>query len=196
MTGNMDMPVYAGAGLVLNASPNPTGLMNQWIKAAKAGVTMHQQMLEKDALGNLSVELDELGLDSLEVDEASVGQEPLNTLVGSAQRIEQTLYAPVRFRTSESTWWAMVDSGAQVSIISTGLLDHLSLLDTKGFRVFPSAFTVSGFTGGDRLNMPIVEVEMRLGVRGGEERWQKVQLAVLETMQYKFILGMDMLQPL
>lgn len=41
-------------------------------------------MLEKDALGNLSVELDELGLDSLEVDEASVGQEPLNTLVGSA----------------------------------------------------------------------------------------------------------------
>lgn len=42
MTGNMDMPVYAGAGLVLNASPNPTGLMNQWIKAAKAGVTMHQ----------------------------------------------------------------------------------------------------------------------------------------------------------
>lgn len=102
----------------------------------------------------------------------------------------------MRFRTSESTWWAMVDSGAQVSIISTGLLDHLSLLDTKGFRVFPSAFTVSGFTGGDRLNMPIVEVEMRLGVRGGEERWQKVQLAVLETMQYKFILGMDMLQPL
>lgn len=37
---------------------------------------------------------------------------------------------------------------------------------------------------------------MRLGVQGGEERWQDVQLAVLETLQYKFIVGMDILSPL
>lgn len=78
----MDMPVYAGAGLVLNASANPTGLMNSWIKAAKAGVALHQQTLEKTALGNLSAELDDFGVESLEVEEASVGSATLNTLVG------------------------------------------------------------------------------------------------------------------
>lgn len=50
----------------------------------------------------------------------------------------------------------MVDSGAQVSIISTGLLEYLGLMDSPEFKAYPSAFTVSGFTGGDRLNMPIV----------------------------------------
>lgn len=42
MSGNMDMPVYAGAGLVLNAASDPTALMNKWIQAAKSGVALHQ----------------------------------------------------------------------------------------------------------------------------------------------------------
>lgn len=138
-----------------------------------------------------------MGLESLEVDEAGVQQVgTLNALVGSAQKIQQTLYAPVRFLSSESTWWGMVDSGAQVSIISSGLLEHLRLMETRDFKAYPSAFTVSGFTGGEKLNMPIVELWMRLGVRGEDERWQMVHLAVLNTAQYKFIIGMDILSPL
>ena len=67
---------------------------------------------------------------------------------GTAPRAADVLYFPVRFTTSEETWWAMADSGAQVSLISTGIVGYLGLIDSEGARMLPSKFTVSGFQGG------------------------------------------------
>ena len=105
------------------------------------------------------------------------------------------MYAPVQFPTDGRTWWAMIDTGAQVSIISAGIVEYLGLLDSEGVKCYPSSFTVSGFDGSSKLKMPIMEVWMRMGTKGGDERWEKIQLAVLDTQRYKLILGRDFIKP-
>ncbi len=73
----------------------------------------------------------------------------------------------------------MVDIGAQVSLISSGLVTYLGLLDSEGAKMLPTNFTVSGYDGGSRARLPILEVWMRFGTRGDNIRWERVQLTVL-----------------
>lgn len=185
MVGHMDIPVHAATGLILNSAADPTGLMKAWMSAAKQGVDAHRTAMDKEALGVLGMELEEelgeVGVESLEIHEVaeSEGEEEnlacVNAMVGEGAVVRQTLYVPVRFSTDPTnTWWAMVDTGAQISIISSGLVEHLRLLNSEGVKAYPPAFTVSGFTGGDRLSMPILEVFLRFGTRGGDERWERV----------------------
>ncbi len=61
--------------------------------------------------------------------------------------------------------------------------------------MLPSRFTVSGYDGGARAQLPVLEVWMRFGARGDNIRWERVQFAVLSSEQYKLLIGMDMLKP-
>ena len=45
------------------------------------------------------------------------------------------------------------------------------------------------------MNLPILEAWLRFGTRGDDLRWERVHLTVLHSVQYKLILGMDILQP-
>ena len=114
---------------------------------------------------------------------------------GGPANVAETLWAPIKFSTTPATYWAMIDTGAQVSLISTGLIAHLGLLDSEGARTMPSGFRVSGFDGQAREPMPIIEVWMRFGARGGNIRWDKVHLACVSSPACKIILGIDVLKP-
>lgn len=68
-----------------------------------------------------------------------------------------------------------------MSIISSGLVAYLGLLDSEEVAAYNPAFTVTGFSGGEKLQMPVLETWLRLGTRGGDERWERMQFAVLDT---------------
>ena len=68
-------------------------------------------------MGALGVELEELGVECLELNEVPADDVgiPVNALVDtelSEARVQDTMYAPVQFPTDARTWWAMVDTGA------------------------------------------------------------------------------------
>ena len=43
--------------------------------------------------------------------------------------------------------------------------------------------------------MPILVSWLRMGTKGDDLRWERVHFAVLDSSQYKLILGLDILQP-
>ena len=63
---------------------------------------------------------------------------PMATTSEGSARVTFTLFCPVLFATSNKVWWAMVDSGAQVSLISSGLVAYLGLLDEESAQAYPS----------------------------------------------------------
>jgi hypothetical protein len=115
------------------------------------------------------------------------------TLHQAAER-KNMLFCPVQFEGSTDTWWCMVDTGPERSIISSGLVAHLGLLDREGTTVHASNFTVSGYDKGQGRSMPIIATWMRMGTRGDDLRWEKVMFVVLPTDAYKLLLGMDFLE--
>jgi hypothetical protein len=104
------------------------------------------------------------------------------------------LFCPVQFEDSADTWWCMVDTGAECSIISSGLVAHLGLLDKEGTSIHASDFTVSGYDKGEGRKMPIIAVWMRMGTRGDDLRWEKIMFVVLPSEDYKLLMGMDFLE--
>jgi hypothetical protein len=56
-------------------------------------------------------------------------------------------------------YWGLVDTGAQVSIISSGLANHLNLIAPDGSNLERSPFRVSGYNG-DSTYLPIITVSM------------------------------------
>lgn len=120
---------------------------------------------------------------------------PLNVLPSDPQE-RAVGYAPVKFEGNMDTYWALVDTGAQVSVISAGLASYLGLYQADMSNVLPSPFEVSGFNGKSSY-MPILELQLRLGARGYEDdRWVTAHMCILDTNAYKLILGVDLLRPL
>ena len=78
-------------------------------------------------------------------------------------------YIPLRFPSVQGTLWGLVDTGAQVSVISAGLASFLGLLSPDMSNLAPSPFSVTGYNG-TRSYMPLIEVTVRFGVFGGPER--------------------------
>ena len=71
----------------------------------------------------------------------------------------------------------------------------MELLDAEGADVQASTFSVVGFDGSKCTGMPILAAWMRMGTKGDDLRWERVHFAVLDSPQYKLILGLDILQP-
>ena len=97
-------------------------------------------------------------------------------------RVTFTLFCPVLFATSDRVWWAMVDSGAQVSLISSGLMAYLGLLDEQTTQAYPSSFSVVGFDGERKMQLPILEVWIRMGTQGDQLRWERIHFTVLHSI--------------
>jgi Aspartyl protease len=119
----------------------------------------------------------------------------VNPLTVGGQRPRYVGYMPVKFDASEDVWWALVDTGAQVSVISAGLASYLDLYCQDMSNVFPASFAVKGYNEASTY-MPVLETRLRVGAHGNEERWMPVHLCVLDTNMYKLIIGVDILHEL
>lgn len=105
-------------------------------------------------------------------------------------------YVPLTFPHAEDlTFWGLVDTGAQVSVISAGLANYLNLIQEDFSNVSATPFQVSGYNG-TKSYMPTITTTLRLGRFGGDERAVTVQLCVLDSNEYKIILGVDILSKL
>ena len=129
----------------------------------------------------------------VELAESDVVVNPLTT--GEQPAARKVGYMPVKLGSWDEVWWALVDTGAQVSVISAGLASYLELYPPDMGNVHPVGFTVSGYNGTSSY-MPVLETRLRLGARGGEERWIAVHLCILDTNAYKLIVGIDLLDRL
>ena len=79
-------------------------------------------------------------------------------------------YVPLTFPHAENlTFWGLVDTGAQVSVISAGLANYLNLIQEDFSNVSATPFQVSGYNG-TKSYMPTITTTLRLGKFGGDER--------------------------
>ena len=62
-------------------------------------------------------------------------------------------------------------------------------------NVHPASFSVTGYNGTSSY-MPVLQTEVRLGARGGEERQISMHFCVLDTNNYKLIIGVDVMNKL
>ena len=148
----------------------------------------------------------ELDADMLEIEDHHTGEvnavdtsvssavlNPLNTT--DTARPRYVGYMPMKLGRAPEVYWALVDTGAQVSVISAGLAAYTDLYAPDGSNVFPASFAVSGYNG-TKSYMPVLQAPVRLGARGGAERELEMHLCILDTNTYKFIVGVDLLHQL
>ena len=62
-------------------------------------------------------------------------------------------------------------------------------------NVMPASFGVSGYNS-TASYMPVLQTTVRLGARGGQERYMQMQFCVLDSNAYKLIVGVDLLNKL
>ena len=79
-----------------------------------------------------------------------------------------------------------------MSVISAGLAAYTELYASDLSNVYPASFAVAGYNG-TRSYMPVLQAPVRLGNRGGEERNIQMHLCVLDSNDYKLIIGVDLL---
>lgn len=65
----------------------------------------------------------------------------------SADTVDQTLYVPILFPNCDQPQWALVDSGAQVSLITTTCAKYCNLVDPQYQNVVASNLRVGGING-------------------------------------------------
>lgn len=80
---------------------------------------------------------------------ADVGQlEEANlAAANSSNSVSQTLYAPVLFPGCSEPQWALIDTGAQVSLITTTCAKFCNLVDEKYQNILASDLKVGGING-------------------------------------------------
>ena len=105
-------------------------------------------------------------------------------------------YIPLRFPSApDLTYWGLVDTGAQVCVVSAGLANYLGLLAPDLSNVTATPFTVKGYNDVTTY-MPALTTTMRLGSHGGPERLINVQMCVFSSNEYKILIGSDLLDKL
>ena len=115
---------------------------------------------------------------------------PLTTKEGITSRYVG--YLPLKLGNNQELFWALADTGAQVSVISAGLAAYLNLYREDMSNVHPATFSVTGYNGTSSY-MPVLETTVRLGARGGSERYISMHFCILDTNAYKLIVGVDLL---
>ena len=66
-------------------------------------------------------------------------------------------------------YWALVDTGAQVSVISAGLAAYTNLYSTDGSNLPPASFSVSGYNGA-KSYMLVFQAPVQIGTKDGPKR--------------------------
>lgn len=87
----------------------------------------------------------------------------------------------------------LIDTGAMVSLITTGVVNFLNLAKEGHSNIKRAGFKVNGVTQGD-ASAAILETPLTLGFR----RSLKIDshLTIIDSPKYKLILGMDILGPM
>ena len=87
----------------------------------------------------------------------------------------------------------LMDTGAMVSLITTGVVNFLNLAKEGHSNIKRAGFKVNGVTQGD-ASAAILETPLTLGFR----RSLKIDshLTIIDSPKYKLILGMDILGPM
>ena len=186
MEGSIDVPAHILFGLILQASGQPERLARSWMSSAMKEA---RELLE----GRQSADTAEADVEVVELGETSTPA--MNPLTAAEMSARQVGYLPLRFASSTQMFWGLVDTGAQVSVISAGLAAYLDLFKPDLSNVKETTFTVAGYNGA-RSYMPVLETMLRLGNRGGEERVIPVNLCVLDSNAYKLLIGVDLLNQL
>ena len=184
----MDVPLALLGGLVLHASGNVAKLAQQWAERAVADA----QKLAGDRVAN-TLELE--GGPRVDALQLQLSAAVINPIIMAAEN-NAVGYVPLKFASApDIVFWALVDSGAQVSVISAGLANYLDLIQEDYGNVTSAPFTVKGYNDA-RSYMPALTTSFRLGAHGGPERYVAVQLCVYDSNEYKLLIGVDILRPL
>lgn len=160
LEGQVDVPMATLNGLILNASGHPDKLAKDWMAQAKrdAESLCHERdtnTLEIEDLINPEVELT-----------TSDVINPVSTVTAG----QSVGYIPLTFPHAEDlTFWGLVDTGAQVSVITAGLANYLNLIDHDFSNISSTPFSVSGYNG-NKSYMPTLTTYLKLGRYGGPER--------------------------
>ena len=96
------------------------------------------------------VENDMVEIDSVD---ATAVINPLNCRAAAASRYVG--YLPIKLGNAPELYWALADTGAQVSVISAGLAHYLDLYHADMGNVKPASFSVTGYNGSGSY-MPVL----------------------------------------
>ena len=117
----------------------------------------------------------------------------INNVAAAANQVSQTLYVPVLFPNCQEPQWALVDTGAQLSLITTTCARFCNLVSEGFENVVASDLKVGGVNGQPwqtaRLKTTVILGNQRLATRE-----MPVEFALLGGDRYKIIIGMDILK--
>ena len=152
------------AGLILHASGQPEKLAKNWVSHATTDA--HQLCTDAEGINNV-IEVDsepDASVERMEIPQAVINP------VATATRSCEVGFVPVRFpATPDLTIWGLIDTGAQVSVITAGLANFLGLINEDLSNVTATPFTVKGYND-VKSYMPAITVNLRMGREGGTER--------------------------
>ena len=131
----------------------------------------------------------------LDEEELPLYANPLVATLNQEAEVRDTPFCPVKVTISNATCWAMADTGAMCSVISSGLVAHLRLMESEDIEVYQSKFSITGFDDSSHFALPIIGIWLRFGNRGDNLRWERMQFAVIDSSSYKWIIGRDFLVP-
>ena len=96
---------------------------------------------------------DDFGVEATDTTTSAAVVNPLNTT--DTTRPRYVGYMPMKLGRAPEVYWALVDTGAQVSVISAGLAAYTDLYSPDGSNHFPASFFVSGYNG-TKSYMPVL----------------------------------------
>ena len=115
-------------GLAILATKDKTKLISKLTKKAAASVDSYADISPLDASTDLSPI----------ADVAAVQQ---------ADQVSPTFYVPVLFPNCPEPQWALIDTGAQVSLITTTCAKYCNLVDPQYQNIIASNLKVGGVSG-------------------------------------------------
>lgn len=128
MTKAVAVPFNHYVGMTLLASKNKDKLVNKFTKDASALVDAYVDVLETKPTPEAC---------PLEV----------NPVAASSDLVSQTLYVPILFSKCSTPQWALVDTGAEVFLITTSCAQYCNLVDDGYTNVLASNLKIGGISG-------------------------------------------------
>ena len=112
------------------------------------------------------------------------------THVTASEMTKPTLYVPVRI--GGRVQFALVDCGAELSVMSTAFANFCSLTEPNYANVQDTAFNIVGVNGKKSATTSLT-TPITFGSKPLPPRGCKVPFCVMDHPGYKLILGMDLL---
>ncbi len=103
------------------------------------------------------------------------------------------MYIPILFPGCATPQWALVDSGAQVSLITTGCATYCNLVESGFTNVLASDLTVGGVSGASWQTARLTTTAI-LGTQRLAGREMDFSFALQPGERYKIIIGMDIIK--